>query len=79
MRYYFDTIINAGERQLFDADGQELLGLDAVRDEAMGILCEITPDALGNRDRLNLGVAVRDGRGAVVLHANLSLIAERPV
>jgi hypothetical protein len=66
LRYYFDTAINHGEWQTFDADGQDLPGLGAVRDEAVGVLCDLTRDVL--RDRI----------GAVVFRVRLSLVADRP-
>jgi hypothetical protein len=78
LRYYFDTAINHGEWQTLDADGQDLPGLGAVRDEAVGVLCDLTRDVLRDRDGLDLAVAVRDRIGAVVFRARLSLVADRP-
>jgi hypothetical protein len=75
-RYYID--IGGAGRHSFDRGGQELLNLRAVRKEAIGVLLEISRDALGDCDQGDLVAGVRDESGIVVFRARLSLMTEWP-
>jgi hypothetical protein len=75
-RYYID--IGGAGRHSFDCGGQELLDLRAVRKEAIGVLLEISRDALGDCDQGDLVAGVRDESGMVVFRARVSLMTEWP-
>ncbi|WP_162560477.1 DUF6894 family protein [Methylobacterium durans] len=75
-RYYID--VDGLGRHSLDCGGQELLSLRAVRKEAIGVLLEISRDALGDCDQGDLAASVRDASGMVVFRARLSLATEWP-
>jgi hypothetical protein len=75
-RYYID--VGGAGRHSFDCGGQELLDLRAVRKEAIGVLLEISRDALGDCDQGDLVAGVRDESGMVVFRARVSLMTEWP-
>src|SRR3954454_9939221 len=60
-RYYID--IGGAGRHSFDCGGQELLDLRAVRKEAIGVLLEISRDALGDCDQGDLVAGGGGGGG----------------
>ncbi|GEP05608.1 hypothetical protein MOX02_36460 [Methylobacterium oxalidis] len=75
-RYYID--VDGLGRHSLDCGEQELPSLRAVRKEAIGVLLEVSRDALGDCDQGELTASVRDGSGRLVFRARLSLMTEWP-
>jgi len=68
-RYFFDT--RDGSDFVRDEEGQELVGMEAARDEATWGLADLARDALPGAVRRELAVEVRDGTDRQLLRASL--------
>lgn len=70
-RFYFDT--DDGERAFRDRAGVELADLAAAKDEAMGLLQDLSQAGFGAEGRRSVRATVRDTTGAPVYAATLTL------
>lgn len=70
-RYYFDVV--NGRQVDRDLGGTELPGLDAVREEALRRLPDLTHVALPDNERRDFSVQVRDATGRPILGAIASV------
>jgi hypothetical protein len=73
-RFYFD--IDDGDDYTEDDEGQEMAGLNSMREAALCVLPSIARDKLPDSDRRDYVVRVRDEAGAYAFQATLSLRAE---
>jgi hypothetical protein len=74
-RYFFD-ITNTGKTWP-DSEGTELANLEKAREEALRTLAEIVKDKLPDGDHRNFMIEIREGDGAPLISASLSLRVER--
>jgi hypothetical protein len=78
MPLYFFDITDTGKTWP-DSEGTELASLEEAREEALRTLGEIVKDKLPDGDHRNFLIEIREGDGAPLLSASLSLRVERKV
>jgi uncharacterized protein DUF6894 len=78
MPLYFFDITDTGKTWP-DSEGTELASLEEAREEALRTLGEIVKDKLPDGDHRNFLIEIRQGDGAPLLSASLSLRVERKV
>lgn len=71
LRFFFDFI--DGDRATRDVDGHDLDGVEAVRAELMRALPEVLLSDPTDCDHRHVACSVRDGSGAVVYCATVTL------
>lgn len=71
LRFFFDFV--DGDRATRDVDGHDLDGVEAVRAEMLRALPEILLCEPGDGDHRQIACSVRDGSGAVVCRATVTL------
>ena len=74
-RFFFD-VTDSGNVSIDDL-GIELPSLEAARREALQTLGEIAKDELPDGDHRQFSIDIREGDGAAILSASLSLRVER--
>jgi Domain of unknown function (DUF6894) len=68
-RYFFDT--RDGSKFIRDEEGQELVGIEAAREEATWGLADLARDAIPGATRRELAIEVRDGADRQLIRASL--------
>ncbi|MEA2760615.1 MAG: hypothetical protein QOH65_3371 [Methylobacteriaceae bacterium] len=76
MPLYFFDITDTGKTWP-DSEGTELASLEEAREEALRTLGEIVKDKLPDGDHRNFLIEIREGDGAPLLSASLSLRVAR--
>ena len=74
-RYFFD-VTDSGKVSV-DMEGVEFDSLEDARGEALRTLGEIAKDELPDGDHRQFSIEIREGDGAPVLSASLSLRVQR--
>jgi hypothetical protein len=78
MPLYFFDITDIGKTWP-DSEGTELASLEKAREEALRTLGEIVKDKLPDGDHRDFTIDIREGDGASLLSASLSLRVARKV